>query len=209
MIDKWLLKTRLNQVLENFVKKLLSNRISANQITIIGFCIGVLSALFIYLSGQLIWDLEFVIVAVVFMLISFFFDTIDGALARLEEPTVFGGILDIFCDRAVEISILISIVSTNSVALLWPGLFSLASIILCITMFLLVGGAVKPENLEDKQKVVYYRHGLMERSETLIFLFLMVVLIPFRFIILWIFFGLVLITALLRLKDAYSIFKEK
>ncbi|MHA2185651.1 MAG: CDP-alcohol phosphatidyltransferase family protein, partial [Promethearchaeota archaeon] len=183
--------------------------ISANQITIIGFCIGVLSALFIYLSGQLIWDLEFVIVAVVFMLISFFFDTIDGALARLEEPTVFGGILDIFCDRAVEISILISIVSTNSVALLWPGLFSLASIILCITMFLLVGGAVKPENLEDKQKVVYYRHGLMERSETLIFLFLMVVLIPFRFIILWIFFGLVLITALLRLKDAYSIFKEK
>ncbi|MHA2121728.1 MAG: hypothetical protein ACW990_11040, partial [Promethearchaeota archaeon] len=63
------------------------------------------------------------------------------------------------------------------------------------------------ENLDDKKKVVYYRHGLIERSETLIFLFLMVVLIPFRFIILWIFFGLVLLTAFIRLRDAYDIFR--
>ncbi|MHA1913112.1 MAG: CDP-alcohol phosphatidyltransferase family protein [Promethearchaeota archaeon] len=200
-------KTKLNQVLEKFVGKLFSNRISANQITIIGFCIGLLSATSIFLSGQLIWGVELVVVAVILMLVSFFFDTLDGALARLEEPTIFGGILDIFCDRAVEISILISIISTDPVPLLWPGLFSLASIILCITMFLLVGGAVKPENLDDKKKVVYYRHGLIERSETLIFLFLMVVLIPFRFIILWIFFGLVLLTAFIRLRDAYDIFR--
>ena len=73
-------------------------------------------------------------------------------------------------------------------------------------MFLLVGGAVEGENLEGKKKVLYYRHSLMERSETLIFLFLMIVLIPWRYIILWIFFSLVLITALIRLKDAYSIF---
>ena len=206
MIDKWLSKTKLNQTLEKFVRKLLFKRISANQLTIVGFCIGILSALSIFFSGQLIWELELIISAVVLMLISFFFDTLDGALARLKEPTIFGGILDIFCDRAVEITIIISIVSTNPIALLWPGLFSLASIVLCISMFLLVGGAVEGENLEGKKKVLYYRHSLMERSETLIFLFLMIVLIPWRYIILWIFFSLVLITALIRLKDAYSIF---
>lgn len=208
MIDKWLSKSKLNCTLEKLVRKLLSNRITANQITIMGFGIGLLSALFIFLSGRLVWELEFIIIGVVLMLISFFFDTLDGALARLEKPTTFGGILDIFCDRTVEISIILSIVSTNSI-LLWPGLLSLASIVLCITMFLLVGGAVKPENLEDNKKAIYYRHGLMERSETLIFLFLIAVLVPFRLIILWIFFGLVLITALIRLKDAYNIFKGK
>lgn len=208
MIDKWLSNSKVNYTLEKLVRKLFSNRITANQITIIGFGIGLLSALFIFLSGRLVWELEFIIIAVTLMLISFFFDTLDGALARLEKPTIFGGILDIFCDRAVEISIILSIVSTDSV-LLWPGLLSLASIVLCITMFLLVGGSVKPENLENNKKVVYFRHGLMERSETLISLFLLVVLVPFRPIILWIFFCLVLITALIRLKDAYSIFKGK
>jgi phosphatidylglycerophosphate synthase len=208
MIDKWLSKSKVNHTLEKLVRNLLSNRITANQITIIGFGIGLLSAVFIFLSGLLVWELEFIIVAVILMLISFFFDTLDGALARLVKPTKFGGILDIFCDRAVEISIILSIVSTNPI-LLWPGLLSLASIVLCITMFLLVGGAIKPEDLEDNKKVVYYRHGLIERSETLILLFLMIILVPIRLIILWIFFGLVLITALIRLKDAYRILKGK
>lgn len=76
-------------------------------------------------------------------------------------------------------------------------------------MFLLIGGVVKEEKLEETKKVIYYRHALMERSETLIFLFLMIVLIPFRSIILWIFSLLVLITALLRLKDAYRILEVK
>jgi len=209
MIDKWLSKTKLNQVFEKFVRKLFYKKISANQLTILALIIGLLSALSIFLSGILIWKIELVICAVVLMVISFFLDVLDGVLARLEESTTFGGILDIFSDRTVEVLIIISVISTDPLPLMWPGILSLGAIVLCITMFLLVGGAVKVEELEETKKVIYYRPGLMERSETLIFLFLIIILIPWRSIIFWIFFVLVIVTALLRLRDAYSIFKAK
>ncbi|MHA1985385.1 MAG: CDP-alcohol phosphatidyltransferase family protein [Promethearchaeota archaeon] len=208
MIDKWLSKTKLNLFFEKFVRKLFLGKISANQITIIALLIGFLSAFSIFLSRISIFELPLIIFATIFVCISFFFDVLDGSLARVKQPTVFGGILDIFCDRAVEVLIIISLVSTAPQLLMWPGIFSLGAIILCLSMFLLVGSVVTVEILEESKKVIYYRHGLMERSETLIFLFLMIILIPLRSILLWIFFILVLITALLRLRDAYLILKE-
>ena len=207
MIDKWLSKTKLNLFFEKLVRKLLLGKISANQMTVIALSIGFLSALSIFLSGILIFELPLIISAAILMCISFFFDVLDGTLARLKQPTIFGGILDIFCDRAVEVLIIISLISTAPQVLMWPGIFSLGAIILCLSMFLLVGSAVPVDALEETKKAIYYRHGLMERSETLIFLFLMVILIPLRGILLWIFSFLVLITALLRLRDAYLILK--
>ncbi|MHA1490523.1 MAG: CDP-alcohol phosphatidyltransferase family protein [Promethearchaeota archaeon] len=208
MIDSWLSKTKIKKVLDKFVEKVFYNRISPNQITILGLILGLLSAFFIFLSGFLPWELLLVIISVILMSISFFFDTIDGTLARLKEPTKFGGILDIFCDRTVEIFIIIAIISTNPLNLMWPGIFSLGAIVLCITMFLIVGGAIAPEELGEIQKIIYYRKSLMERSETCIFLILIVILIPWRFLFLWIFATLVFITSILRLIDAYTIFKS-
>jgi hypothetical protein len=77
-------------------------------------------------------------------------------------------------------------------------------------MFLVVGGSFKVENLEESEKVIYYRKGLMERSETLIFLFLMNIFFfwYWRFILLWLFASLIFLTALLRLKDAYLMFRS-
>ncbi|NVM45912.1 MAG: CDP-alcohol phosphatidyltransferase family protein [Candidatus Lokiarchaeota archaeon] len=108
MIDKWLSKTKFKEGYERFVKKVLSSRISANQLTIIGLVIGLISALFIYLSGvfeELL--IEFIVLSIIFTIISFFIDTLDGSVARFEGTTIFGGILDIFCDRLVEVSIII------------------------------------------------------------------------------------------------------
>ena len=210
MIDKWLVKTKVAKIFEKFVKKVFLNRISANQLTIIGLIFGLTSAVSIYLSTNLQCALELIILALILMALSFFFDVLDGILARLENPTTFGGILDIFCDRTVEIFIILALISTDPLNLMWPGLFSLAAIILCITMFLITGGAIGGENLEGKQKVIYYRKGLMERSETFIFLVLMTILLfgAWVFILLWIFAVLVFITAILRLRDAYLIFNS-
>jgi len=208
MIDKWLSKTKLNIYLENLVRKLFLGKISANKVTISALIIGMLSALSIFLSRILIYEIHFMIFAAILICVSFFFDVLDGTLARLKQPTVFGGILDIFCDRTVEVLIIISLISTAPQMLMWPGIFSLGGIILCISMFLLVGGTITADTLEENKKVIYYRHGLMERSETLIFLFLMILLIPLRSILLWVFSILILITALLRLRDAYLILKE-
>jgi phosphatidylglycerophosphate synthase len=207
MIDKWLSKSKFNKLIENLVRRLFINRISANQLTLIALLLGALSAIFIFLSKILIWEIEIIICAGILMFISFLFDALDGALARLTKPTAFGGILDIFCDRTVEVLIIISLISTDSANLMWPGIISLGAIVLCISMFLLIGGAIKEDGLDDTKKVIYYRHGLMERSETFLFLLLTTIFIILRFILLWIFSILVLITALLRLRDAHILLK--
>ncbi len=207
MIDNWLYKTKLKKVITKFVKKFLFGKVSANSLTILGLILGLLSAFFIFLSGILKWTLELVIISAILMFISFFFDVLDGTLARLEELTTFGGILDMFCDRTVEVFIIIAIVSTDPFQLVWPGLFTLGAIVLCITIFLVVGGAVKSEDLEETQKILYYSHGIMERSETLIFLLLITLFIVWRLILFWIFSILIFITALQRLRQAYIMFK--
>jgi phosphatidylglycerophosphate synthase len=207
MIDKWLSKTKFKEKYEKFVRKIMLNRISANQLTILGLVFGLISALFIYLSS-IYTDLllTFIVCSVSFAIISFFVDTLDGTIARFEGPTHFGGILDIFCDRFVEISIIIAIVSTDPQNLLWPGIFTLAAIILCISMFLIVGGIIKRDEIDKDSKVIAYQGGLMERSETFLFFLALILLTPFRFILLWIFSLLVFTTALLRLRKAYKIF---
>jgi len=211
MIDNWLVKTKVAKIFEKFVKKVFFNRISANQLTLMGLIFGLTSAVSIYLSTMLQYTLELIILALILMTLSFFFDVLDGILARLEKPTTFGGILDIFCDRTVEVFIILALISTDPLNLMWPGLFSLAAIILCITMFLITGGIIREDNLEGKQKVIYYRKGIMERTETFIFLFLMTTLYfgVWRFILLWIFALLVFITAILRLRDSYHIFNSR
>jgi phosphatidylglycerophosphate synthase len=209
MIDTWLSKTKFKDMYEKFVRKIFLGKVSANQLTIIGLTFGLIGSFFIYFSS-LLEDLQIfmIIISVSIVSISFFFDTIDGSVARYEGPTTFGGILDIFCDRLVEISIIISLVASDSLNLIWAGMFSLAAIILCISMFLIVGGITKRDSVESTSKVITYQTGLMERSETFLFFLAMIILIPWRLILLWIFSGLVFTTAILRLIKARKLFQE-
>lgn len=209
MIDTWLSNTKLKNTYERFVKKILLGRVSANQLTIIGLIFGILAAFVIYLSTKFPFRLEFNILACIIMVFSFVLDTMDGAIARAEKPTKFGGILDIFSDRTVETLIIIAIVSTDPLSLIWPGLFSLGAMVLCISMFLIV--SMLSEEIEGNngvRKVIRYKKGFMERSETLIILFLTVLLFPWRLILLWLFAILVFLTAILRLKESYVLFNK-
>lgn len=209
MIDTWLSNTKLKNTYERFVKKILLGRVSANQLTIIGLIFGILAAFVIYLSTKFPFRLEFNILACIIMVFSFVLDTMDGAIARAEKPTKFGGILDIFSDRTVETLIIIAIVSTDPLSLIWPGLFSLGAMVLCISMFLIV--SMLSEEIEGNngvRKVIRYKKGFMERSETLIILFLTVLLFPWRLILLWLFTILVFLTAILRLKESYVLFNK-
>jgi len=209
MIDSWLSKTKFKDIYEKFVRKFFLGKVSANQLTIMGLIFGLTGSFLIYLSSLLEDLLIFMIITSVSIVsISFFLDTIDGSLARYEGPTIFGGLLDIFCDRLVEISIIISIVASDSLNLIWAGMFSLAAIILCVSMFLIVGGIIKKNSVENKSKVIIYPTGLMERSETFLFFLAMIILIPWRSILLWIFSALVFMTAILRLINAHKLFQE-
>jgi len=208
MIDKWLSKTKFKEGYEKFVRKVFLGRISANQLTIMGLIIGLIGSLFIYLSSvytELL--ITFIVSAMIFTIISFLIDTLDGSVARFEGPTIFGGILDIFCDRLVEVSIIIAIVATDPLSLVWPGMFTVAATVLCISMFLIVGGIIKRDESDKNSKVIRYQGGLMERSETFFFFLAVIVLIPWRSLVLWIFAILVFLTAVLRLRAAYKLFK--
>jgi phosphatidylglycerophosphate synthase len=208
MIDSWLSQSKLKIAYERFVRKILLGRVSANQLTILGLVIGLIAAFFIYLSKTILFEFELIIISSILIVLSFTMDTMDGAIARAKGPTLFGGILDIFSDRLVEVILIITLVSTDPFNLIWPGLFTLAAMVLCISMFLIVSILSQEiENTKKAAKVIRYRKGFMERSETLILLILTVILIPWRFYLLWLFASLVFITALLRLKDAYVLFK--
>ena len=209
MIDSWLSKTKFKDMYEKFVRKFFLGKVSANQLTIIGLIFGLMGSFLIYLSSLLAEFLIIMIISSVSIVsISFVIDTIDGSVARYEGPTTFGGILDIFCDRLVEISIIISLVASDSLNLMWAGMFSLAAIILCISMFLIVGGITKRSSVENTSKIITYQSGLMERSETFLFFLAMIILIPLRLMLLWVFSALVFMTAILRLIEARKIFEE-
>jgi archaetidylinositol phosphate synthase len=210
MIDKWLSRTKFKENYEKFVRKILLNRISANQLTVLELVTGLIGAVCAYSSCiYLEFTGLFIAFSLIFTIISFMIDTLDGPIARIEGSTIFGGILNIFCDRLVEVSIIIAIVATDPSNLSIPGVFSLAAIVLCISMVLVVGGVIKRDESGNASKVIMYQSGLMERSETLIFLLALIFLIPWRFLILWIFAFLVFLTALLRLKDAHKLFASE
>ncbi len=207
MIDNWLSGRKINELIEKFVMKTFYRRVTANQLTLVGLVFGLCSGLFIYVSS-VIASIPLLILSAVLMVISFIMDTFDGALARLEGPTIYGGILDMFCDRTVEVVIILLLVLANPDLLLWPGIFSMASIILCITIFLTLASAAKEFNLTQNGKLLYYSRGIMERSETFLFLFVMTIIEPLRVILLWIFAILVFITAIQRFRIAYIMFKK-
>ncbi|MBD3197632.1 MAG: hypothetical protein GF317_21435 [Candidatus Lokiarchaeota archaeon] len=208
MIDHLISKSKFKEAYENLFGKLIHNRISPNQITLLGLFFGLCGALMISLSQFIQNQYILLVISLILVIISFFFDTIDGVVARFKDPTWFGGILDIFCDRTVEISIIIGIIS-NDPELLWPGIFSLASIVLCITAFLSIGAVDKKFNSKGLEKVIFYSKGIMERSETVIFLIAMIILPFMRLILLWIFAILVFLTSLQRIRFAYFRFNQK
>lgn len=206
MIDNRLSKTKIQHKFEKFIKKIFYKKISANLLTVLGLIFGILSALIIIISDFFNDSIYLLILASILLTLSFFLDTADGIIARMERATAFGGILDLFCDRTVELSIIIAIITTNRI-LLWPGILSLAAIVLCITVFLAIGGAVKESDLGESEKLIYYAKGIMERGETFVFLIFSILIPKIRLILLWIFAILVFITALQRLKQGYDLFQ--
>ncbi|TFG20803.1 MAG: CDP-alcohol phosphatidyltransferase family protein [Promethearchaeota archaeon] len=205
MLDHWLTHSKFKESYEKLVQRLFRNKISPNHLTIIGLILGLTSAASIFLSDVFsLLFIVFYIISTILMALSFLFDTFDGVIARMREPTKFGGILDIFCDRTVEVSIIIAFVSTDPISLLYPGLFSLGGMVLCISMFLLSSIELNKSPEEEKAKIISYRKGFMERSETLIFFLLTNIIYICRSLLLWVFAILVLLTAFIHLIQTFK-----
>lgn len=138
------------------------------------------------------------IIALMLLMISGYLDTLDGALARATQQTSSSGtVFDIMSDRIVECSIVFGLFSIDPAHRGALALCMLASMLICITSFLVVG--IFAQN--NSEKSFYYSPGLMERAEAFIFFALMICLPEYFTIFAVAFSVLVLFTGLMRMKE--------
>lgn len=194
MIDSYF-RTKYQTVLvEPLIPTLSQWKLSPNAYTLMALFFGICSAPLLYFQQS--------ILAFVFLLISGYLDTLDGSIARAKGiSSNKGAMLDIVSDRVVEASIIIGLYLVNPEARGLISLLMLASTLICVTTFLVVGIF----SANNGEKSFHYHPGIMERTEAFIFFSLMI-LFPSSFFLLGpLFTVLVSVTALRRTKEFISI----
>lgn len=202
MIDRWM-NSILHPTLEYIAKEIPRN-ISANTMTILGFGIGMISV-------PLLW-IKLYSLALVFILINRFFDGLDGAVARRNGITSFGGYLDITCDfifySAVIFGFALADPENNSLA----ATFLIFSFIGTGTSFLAFAIVAEKHGISSSdaykgQKAFYYLKGLAEGTETILF-YLIICFFPEHFPTLALVFGIICwLTVIGRFGSAYSLLR--
>ncbi|WP_079525320.1 CDP-alcohol phosphatidyltransferase family protein [Halobacillus hunanensis] len=171
---------------------LLKKGLSANQITILAFILGISTSI-LYIMGQ-------PVIALGLLWLSGFLDAVDGTMARHTKTSSFGTVMDITFDRVVEVSIIVALAYIHP-EVMWPLLLLSVSIVISMTIFLVVGAVSEKAGV----KSFYYQAGLAERSEGFI-LFSMMLLFPG--ILYWTtfaFFAVELFTGVQRFMEARKI----
>lgn len=171
----------------------LQQRVSPNTVTL-------LSGLFGLLILPALW-LNYSVLAIALLLLSGYFDTLDGTLARLTQRTsAWGSVLDIMMDRLVELMVVFALWGIDPSSRGIGCLIMLSSMLLCISSFLVVG--IFTEN--SSHKSFHYSPGIMERAEAFLF-FIAMIIWPNIFTVLAVAFSiLVTLTAIVRLYQFYS-----
>ncbi|MCI5052365.1 MAG: CDP-alcohol phosphatidyltransferase family protein [Simkaniaceae bacterium] len=173
------------------VKTRLFARLHPNHLTLAALVLGLLT-LALYKLPPL---------AALTLALSGILDTLDGPLARhkgLASDT--GSLLDIFCDRIVELCAIFTLYAIAPTRAL-PCMLMIASSLLCITSFLTVG--IFSQNASEKS--FHYSPGLIERFEAFLF-FIAMLLVPSLFTPLaYLYSVLVLFTALSRMRSFLKI----
>lgn len=171
----------------------LSATMTPNHITILAITVGLFIPFAILLN--LPW------LAVFLLLSSGFLDSMDGVLARQAQmQSDFGTVLDIVGDRIVEVAVVLGLFFFDLDARAMISVLMLASMVICITSFLVV--AIFVENQSDKN--FHYSSGIIERTETFAF-FIAMILFPNWFNLLGVLFILlVLLTAAVRVYQFYA-----
>ena len=183
-------------IIESVANGFINRNISANQVTVLAFVLGISSGGWMLLGEPLI--------ATAVLWISGLLDAVDGAIARKTgTSSSWGALMDITFDRIVELSVIISL------AVLYPQarlvlIMLTGSIIISMTVFLTVGALSK----NTKNKAFYYQAGLAERTEGFIMSSLMMLFSNHIIIITIVYFLAILFTAGQRLKEAYELLRN-
>jgi archaetidylinositol phosphate synthase len=175
--------------IETAASSLLKAGLTANQVTIISFVIGISSGVLFYFGSP--------ILAVIVLWFSGFLDALDGTMARKTKTSPWGTVMDVTFDRLVEISVILG-VAFKYPDVQWALLLLSVSIIFSITVFLTVGAVSEKRGM----KSFYYQAGLAERTEGFILFSLMMLLPDHVLLMTLLFFVVEVFTGLQRLNEA-------
>jgi len=202
MLDKWSLAW-VKPMLRKSAEGLNKVGLSANQVTIIGFLIGILAV-------PAIWQ-HYYLLALLFILINRICDGLDGELARLNGVSDTGAYLDITLDFIFYSSIVWGFALAN------PQLNALASATLIFSFigtgasflaFAIIAAKQNIDRLNYPKKSFYYLGGLTEGTETIAVLMLFC-LFPDHFSVLaYVFSGMCWITILFRIIGGYTTIRQ-
>lgn len=203
MLDRVSLKL-LNKPLHQGALALSRCNISADQVTITGFAVGLLAL-------PLLWT-HCYLAALTVILTNRLADGLDGPLARLTQPTESGAFLDIVLDflfyGAVVFGFALSNPAANSLAASFL-LFSFMGTSASFLAFSIMAERFQLVNLRLPNKGFYYLGGLTEGTET-IFFFTFCCLFPNLFQpVAWFFGCCCFFTAFMRILYGYQICKGR
>ncbi|MEH6632669.1 MAG: CDP-alcohol phosphatidyltransferase family protein [Halopseudomonas aestusnigri] len=202
MFDSWM-RRKIDPPLEGFGGSLSNKGITANQITWVGFGIGVLAIPAL--------ALQYYELALGCIILNRLCDGLDGAVARLQGVTDLGGYLDITLDFLFYSAVIFGFALANPQENALAAAFLIFSFIGTGASFLSFAIVAEKRGITTDirgKKSIYYLGGLTEGTET-IALFLALCVWPQYFSILaWIFGTLCWLTTSFRIHAAVSIFKD-
>lgn len=203
MLDR-IARKIIDPILNWIAPNIAGRGVSANQVTLMGLGLGLLAAAVIAVGLPEL--------ALIPLLASRVADGLDGAIARINGRTDFGGYLDIAADFLFYGAIPLGFVWMNPDSNATAGAFLLTSFYFNGTTFL--GYAILAEKHQMQTtsrgvKSLYFTGGLLEGTETIAF-FIAICLWPDLFSPLaWIFGSLCFVTAGSRILLAHRIFADQ
>jgi archaetidylinositol phosphate synthase len=152
---------RLQFLLAYIVKLTHTFGLTPNHVSVLGLVFAVLAAITYWLGRS---HSSFLLIAAFFLIVSGFFDALDGPLARLfGQVTIFGGFLDSLLDRYADALVLVGIIFgwliNDSFWLFWGCLALIGSLLVSYSRARAEAAGVKMETI-----------GLAERAERIIIL---------------------------------------
>ena len=191
----------IEPVLTRAAHRLVQLNVTANQLTLAGFAVGLLAAVLI---AQRAYE-----AGLVLLLLSRLCDGLDGAVARQTKPTDRGGFLDITLDfifyAAVVLAFAFADPAANALAAaaLLAGFMGTGSSFLAFAVMAAKRQMSKPMS---SGKSFYFLGGLTEGTETLGF-FVAMCLWPAQFAVLaWVFAVLCAVTTAARVVSGCKAF---
>jgi phosphatidylglycerophosphate synthase len=202
VFDKYFLPV-IKAPLVRLATPLIDRGISANQVTVAAFVVGMIGALFI--------SMEMYGLGLVAICLNRLGDGLDGTIARITDTSSdAGGYLDIVLDfifySGVVVGFAVAVPEENALAaafLIWSFMGTGSSFL----AFAIMAAKQNIEQLEYGKKSLYFLGGITEGSET-IACFVLMCLMPSHFVLLAVVFGcLCWVTTATRVFVSYKMLK--